>query len=311
MNDPAQVTGKFTAIGFTSVFLWGVILPLVKLVTEDHGALGAVFTIHGIAGVAGITTMLLMGRLPLRISAYLSWRVLLRFMLFGSQMFALYFAARSADRESFPGIIFCNYLWPTLVLIYSVILAGIRVRRPAVMAAGLSMVLLALYFEFGQLGFSALTSPADLNGFVLATVAANLWGLYSAVTRRFADRQAGSGAMVPVFSLGCAALAGVLLITGIEPEPPRGVSGSGWPYLLAGCFNFVAYICWDIGIRKGNLVTLSLAADFIPWLSLLATAALLGVDIQGHTAVSAFILVTGAVTARLGTIPSPSHRTTR
>jgi drug/metabolite transporter (DMT)-like permease len=75
-----------------------------------------------------------------------------------------------------------------------------------------------------------------------------------------------------------------------------------WPIIIAGILNFIAYLCWDIGVRKGNVVSLSLLADFIPWLSLTATSIVLGVAIDPMTKLSAAILVIGALTARLGTI---------
>jgi drug/metabolite transporter (DMT)-like permease len=71
------------------------------------------------------------------------------------------------------------------------------------------------------------------------------------------------------------------------------------PALFAALFNFIAYLCWDIGLRKGNIFSLTLLADFIPWMSLAAVSLLLGVELNWRTLMSALLLVAGAVIARL------------
>src|SRR6185312_11882518 len=73
--------------------------------------------------------------------------------------------------------------------------------------------------------------------------------------------------------------------------------------VLAGycILQFLAYRSWDFGVRYGNLVILSLCADFIPWLSLLAAHTMLGVTIGNRTIVSALFLVIGAMITRYGT----------
>jgi hypothetical protein len=61
---------------------------------------------------------------------------------------------------------------------------------------------------------------------------------------------------------------------------------------------FVSNVCWDIGTRKGNLNSLSLLADFIPWLSLTITAVYLKIPIGYATWAAAVLIVIGALVSR-------------
>ena len=55
-------------------------------------------------------------------------------------------------------------------------------------------------------------------------------------------------------------------------------------------------------MRRGNVVALSLMADFIPWLSLLATGVMLHMAIGRTAVLSAALLISGAIVARYGTL---------
>ena len=76
-----------------------------------------------------------------------------------------------------------------------------------------------------------------------------------------------------------------------------------------GLLMFVADLCWDVGIRKGNIVLLSLCADFVPWISLATAWLLLDADITLKTAMAGAMLVIGAIITRYGTlIKNPTIR---
>jgi drug/metabolite transporter (DMT)-like permease len=198
-----------------------------------------------------------------------------------------------------PAVIFCNYLWPGLVLVYSVAFGGLKIARPLYLLIGSAIILLALLMEFGWHGVTGVRTPHEWLGICIAILGANLWGLYSAFTKRWSNLPGGAG-LTPLFQIATAVIAYVLAL--FLPASTTGGSGLIWPVLLVGVFNFVAYMCWDVGIRRGSVVTLSLLADFIPWLSLAVTSFLLSVPIGLSTKISAGVLVVGALVARLGTL---------
>jgi len=167
---------------------------------------------------------------------------------------------------------------------------------------GTLLVLFSLGFEIiGQKMFrdDFLASSTDLLAYALATCGALSWGLYCAISKRFGDRT-GGGSVVPVFQLTL----GMALPLSFLPQlhiPWNISAGVGLLAVVNGFAQFIAYRSWDLGMRKGNVVALSLFADFIPWMSLLAAALIVDVAISVHTMISAFTMVVGAMVTRLGT----------
>jgi drug/metabolite transporter (DMT)-like permease len=259
----------------------------------------ALVVAQGLAGLLGALVMLVQGKLPRKASVYCSYAFVVRLVLFVSHVLLLYVAVQLVDRAALPGVVFCNYLWPTLVMLYSLFLTNLRIARRAVFAAGIAVVLVAIFVEFGSALFDVSLSRSSAIAFLFAFLAANSWGAYSAFTRRCGDVGGGS-AVTPLFLLTCGGVGFVLSgFTAATPMAASHFSVSGIAIVIGVC-NFMAYLCWDVGMRKGNVVTLTLLADFIPWLSLVAMNVLLGVGIADRTFASAFLLVCGGVIARIG-----------
>lgn len=294
------MSNRFTAVGAISIVLWGCVIPLVRLAIEDIGLYSSIAGIQGFAGLSGLAILWWRKQLPSTGAPYRTSAFATRLVLFVLHIFLLYVAVSSISREGLPAVIFCNYLWPSLVLIYSIPIARVRVPNPVLMGLGIAIVVIALMLEFGFRGFAQLSALGGYAAILYAILGANAWGAYSAITRRDGQSSGGSG-VVPVFQLISAGIAALMSFQSTQPGQVT-LSLFSWPIIIAGILNFIAYLCWDIGVRKGNVVSLSLLADFIPWLSLAATSLVLGVTIDPMTKASAGILVVGALTARLGTI---------
>ncbi len=289
----------YTSVGAVSVALWGAVLPLVRIACEDAGALSALVVAQGLAGVLGTLAMVIQGKLPRKVSVYVSRAFAVRLVFFVLHVLLLYTAVQLVDRAALPGVVFCNYLWPSLVMVYSLVLTDLRIARLGVFAAGIAVIIAAIFVEFGSIVLDVSPSRSNAIAFLLAFLAANAWGAYSAFTRRYGESGGGS-AVTPLFLLTCGSIG--LLLAWVTAAPSMAVSElsvSGTAVVVGVC-NFVAYLCWDMGMRKGNVITLTLLADFIPWLSLVTMSVLLGVSIESRTLVSAFLLVCGGVTARIG-----------
>ena len=294
----------YTMIGCVSILLWGCILPLIRLAMEEQGMFRAIFGVQIIAAVSGLAVVLYRKALPLTFAPYRTPAFILRLLFFTLHVTCIYLAVGIVPRSTVPAVIFCNYLWPSLVLFYSIPIAGLKIPRPTIFFLGTLVIILALLIEFGWHGFSEMQIGSAWRGIALALVGANAWGLYSAISRRSAS-YSGGAAVTPLFHLACAVVAVAFLpnlLSSSTEHPPLLAMILSWPIITAGIFNFIAYLCWDIGIRKGSVIALSLLADFIPWLSLSATSFLLGLSISSATKFSAALLVLGALITRIGTI---------
>jgi drug/metabolite transporter (DMT)-like permease len=142
--------------------------------------------------------------------------------------------------------------------------------------------------------------------YALAAFDAVCWGLYSAISRRSGTVSGGSG-VIPIFQ----GTLGLMLPVLFLPAMHQWSHGSVLMIAAVGayCFlQYLAYLSWDIGMRLGNIVVLSLIADFIPFVSLVASHFMLGVDIGNRTIFSAVFLVSGAMVTRYATVAGKSRR---
>jgi drug/metabolite transporter (DMT)-like permease len=293
-----------TWVGLIPVVLWGALIPAFRITEERVGVLPLMGVLYVGAGVLGLAK---------------NWSDHRRFVpaapvfrrpaLYGRWVFfvlheGLIMSAVCLVRpQNLPFIILLNYLWPTAVILCSIRLAGVRVVRPAAFAAGCLIVAASLALEIltpKGIGPARFSSTSDYWAYVMAAAGAVSWGLYSALSRRDGGATGGSQA-IPLFQLTL----GLTLPLSLVVAPSAWLQVNGWwPAVLAlfCAMQFIAYLAWDFGMRNGKVVVISLMADFIPWISLIATALLLQATIEPRTEIAALALVAGAMLTRWSTV---------
>jgi len=142
--------------------------------------------------------------------------------------------------------------------------------------------------------------PYDLLAFGLVLIGSFAWGLYSAMGRKYGN-QTGSSGVIPYFQLTFA-LGLPFYFTSGAVMPWELPSALLAVLIIFSICQFCAQQSWYYGMHHGNVVALSLCADFIPWLSLLSAYFFLGAEITTTTIISAFLLVVGAMITRFGTL---------
>lgn len=289
MGLVARVGGRYgvpmrglhaTAIGFLAVLLWALLalftvgsapIPPFQLNT-------ACFVIAGVIGlvwVAATGEARLLATIPFGVYAFGTAG------LFGYH--ALYFSALRLAPAAEAGLI--AYLWPLLIVLFSGLLPGERLRAGHVAGALAGFAGAALIVARGATGFDA----AALPGYGLALLCALTWSGYSVLSRRLGAIPTAS---VAVFCLASAALSLPLhlaLEETIWPDDPR-----GWLSVLALGLGPVglAFYVWDIGVKRGDIQLLGVASYAAP---LLSTAVLIATGIANPTPklLAAAVLITG------------------
>lgn len=174
---------------------------------------------------------------------------------------ALYFAALRIAPPAEASLV--NYLWPLLIVVFSGLLPGERVRAVHIAGAGL-----------GFCGVAALSWSADLaarpehaTGYALAFAAALFWAGYSVLSRRMT--RVPTDAVVGF----CAATAALSLAAHLTFENTVWPQGAGaWAAVIALGLGPVgaAFFAWDIGCKRGDIRLLGAAAYAAPLLSTFA-----------------------------------------
>lgn len=244
-----------TLIGFSAVLLWSLLAAL----TAASGTMPA-FQLTAITFAIGGLFLLVLRPGSVRAMRQKPHVWLLGVGgLFGYH-FCYFFALRSAPPVE-AGLI--NYLWPLLIVLFSALLPGERLRPVHIVGAVIAFCGAILVVTRGQgFGFDAAYGP----GYLAALAAALAWSSYSVLSRRFASVSSDA---ITGFCLGTAALATVSHLM-LEPTV--------WPDNLWQWAAIVglglgpvglAFFVWDIGVKHGDIQVLGASSYSAPLLSTL------------------------------------------
>ena len=269
---------RATGIGFVAVLLWALLALLtVGSAPTPPLLLNAIcFAIGGTIGV--IWTLVTGGFGRLR---GVGWRVYAfgTIGLFGYH--ALYFTALRLAPAAEAGLI--AYLWPLLIVLFSGLLPGERLRTGHVIGGLVGFAGAALIIGGG--GFAA----GAAWGYLAALGCALTWSGYSVLSRRLGHTPTET---VAVFCLATAALSALLHLGLEETVWPAGATGWAATVGLGLGPVGLAFYVWDIGVKRGDIQLLGVASYAAPLLSTLVLV-IAGVAAPSWTLALAALLITG------------------
>jgi drug/metabolite transporter (DMT)-like permease len=271
---------RATLIGFGAILLWSLLALLtVGTVPTPPFLLNTLcFSIGGIFGMVWCAATGTLGTLrgvQLRVYAFGI------IGLFGYH--ALYFSALRLAPPAEAGLI--AYLWPLLIVVFSGLLPGERLRTGHIIGAILGFAGAALIISNGAGSFHA----KYFLGYLLALCCALTWSTYSLLSRRIGSVPTAS---VAIFCLGTAALSLPLHLMFEETVLP--MTAIGWASILGLGLGPVglAFYVWDIGVKRGDIQVLGTSSYLAPLLSTLILV-LSGVTPAKQVLFWAAILITG------------------
>ena len=257
--DPRRQVRRATLVGSTAILLWATLASLTTL-TGAMPPFQRVAFAFGIAFLVGVAGSLLRGENPL---GHLRqppavWLIGVA-GLFGYHSF--YFLALRTAPPVEANLL--NYLWPLLIVLFSALLPGERLRwwHAAGALLGLAGTVL-LVTRDGGLAVDAAYVP----GYLAALACAVTWAAYSVLSRRFGD--------VPTDAVGgfCLATAVLALLCHLAFEATVWpADAAGWTALLAMGVGPVgaAFFVWDHGVKRGDIRALGALSYATPLLSTL------------------------------------------
>lgn len=276
---------KATAVGFVAVLLWALLALLtVGSAPTPPLLLNAIcFTIGGTLGL--IWTLRTGGLGQLR---DISWKVYAfgSIGLFGYH--ALYFSALRLAPAAEAGLI--AYLWPLLIVLFSGLLPGERLRPGHLIGALLGFAGAAAIITGGSGGFQAEYLP----GYILAFLCALTWSGYSVLSRLLGSAPTSS---VAVFCIVTAIASWGLHFAVEETHWPQGAIGWASTLLLGLGPVGLAFYVWDIGVKQGDIQMLGTSSYAAPLLSTLVLVLAGVADPTWGLALAAALITAGAAIA--------------
>lgn len=206
--------------------------------------------------------------------------------LFGYHFF--YFLALRSAPPAEASLV--NYLWPLLIVLFSALLPGHRLRwwHLAGALAGLCGTVL-LVTGGGRPGFPA----AYALGYAAALACAVTWAGYSVLSRLFAG--------VPTEAVGsfCGATAVLAALCHLLFETTVWPQGGQWLAVVAMGLGPVgaAFFAWDIGMKHGDIRTLGACGYLTPLLSTILLLIFGKATLSWTLAIAAVLIAGGALLA--------------
>ncbi|ARZ02234.1 aromatic amino acid transporter [Yersinia ruckeri] len=252
-----------TLLGIVAIILWSMSIALTRGLTEVLGPFGAGAAIYS---VSGMLVWLVAGKPQVRGQhpAYL---------LGCGTLFVIYMVAfviaigMANNRQQTLEIGLINYLWPSLTLLFAVVLLKMRARWWLWPGAAIALFGVIWVVSGGNgLDISILKTNISSNplAYGLALVAAFSWAIYSNLVRLYSR---GRGAL-PLFLLVCALCLWLLFFT-LTPGPLHFTPQAVMELLMMGTSTALAYLCWDSAMKKGNATLVAALSYFTPLLSIL------------------------------------------
>lgn len=251
---------RATLIGCLAILLWSA-LALLTAASGDVPPFELAALTFAIGGALGLAFAAARGRLAVLLQPLPVWLVGVG-GLFGYH--ALYFAALRRAPPAEASLI--AYLWPLLIVLFSALLPGERLRIRHVVGAALGLAGAASLFAGKADGLFAGAAVSARFGDALALGCALVWSTYSLASRRL--RSTPSEA-VAGFCLATAALAAVCHFAFETTVAPAGAAQ--WLAILGLGLGPVglAFYVWDYGVKNGDIRLLGVAAYAAPALSTL------------------------------------------
>ncbi|HEY7610083.1 MAG TPA: EamA family transporter [Alphaproteobacteria bacterium] len=201
---------------------------------------------------------------------------------------ALYFLALKTAPAVEANLV--NYLWPLLIVLFSALLPGERLRWFHVAGAALGLAGAAILTL--ARGGLALSSDFAL-GYAAALGCALVWSSYSVLSRRFGE--------VPSDSVGgfCAATAVLGFAAHFAFETAAWPEGWQWAAVaLLGLGPVgLAFYLWDHGMKRGDIRALGALSYATPLLSTVLLILFGGGELTWRVAAAAALIVGGAILA--------------
>lgn len=203
---------------------------------------------------------------------------------------ALYYAAVKTAPAAEANLI--HYLWPLLIVLFAALLPGGGLKTRHLVGALIGLAATALLIS-GSLG----SGVGIQLGHVLAALGAFVWASYSVLSRRFVGVPSES---LAITMLGCAVPAFAChLAFEATLWAPSAVEWGGVLGLGLGSIG-LAFICWDIGMKKGDVAFLGVASYAAPVLSTVILVIAGYAPASWLLAVSCVLIVVGALVASFG-----------
>jgi len=268
-DKPYDTKGRalFSLYGIFSILIWSTSVAFARSLSKEIGYFTAGACIYIAGGIISLGIVMVRGSFR-KITAHSGKYLFGCGGLFTAYTVCLYAAlglSRTDSQAVEAGLV--NYLWPSLLILFSVPILKRKARWPlipGVIIAFSGVAAATLQNEAVSLRSFLSNISTNWIPYAAALCAAVIWGLYSSLARRWGGRSEASG--VPLFIAATGLI--LLILACLFPEnshwSARVLCEWAWMVIFP---TVTAYIFWDISMRRGNSILIALLSYFTPLIS--------------------------------------------
>lgn len=248
---------RATVVGFTAVLMWSLLATLTAA-SGPVPPFQLTAMAFAISGTLGLVWLGVRGRWSDLVQPRRAW------LLGVSGLFGFHFFYFTALRGAPPvEASLIAYLWPLLIVVFSALLPGERMRWYHIAGAGLGLIGTVVVVA----GNHALSiAMSDIPGYLAALAAALTWSIYSVLSRRHAGVPTGAVAGFCLATSGLSLVAHLILETTVWPTTTgEWLAVVGLGLMPVGA----AFYVWDYGVKHGDIQVLGASAYAAPLISTL------------------------------------------
>lgn len=292
--------GMSTVFGLLAILLWASTVAVGRSLTEQIGTLTAATIVYLGGGVIGLGWLGARGKLRIAVDGFGKRYLFGVGGLFVLNNVTLYLAiGTAANRLQVLEIGLVNYLWPMLTILLSVPILKLHARWTLLPGALIGTVGIFLALTQNQpVSWESFTSGILTNpaAYLFAFTAGSSWALYNNLSRRWGSAATASGAVPYFLAATGLVLLGLRLAAQEQPVWSTGVLGELAFMVVAPN---AAYIMWEYGMRRGDIVLVASASYFTPLFSTLISVVYLSVHAGPKLWIGCLLIIAGAAACRL------------
>lgn len=261
---------RYTWLGISSILIWASLVAIIKLVSEQLSPIQSIALIYSVSAFT-IVSIVGLPRLKHMPKAYVYG---CGSLFVAYEILFLSALAFSDSREQVLMIAMINYLWPPLMIVFSIMFKQLSYRPLAIVGFILAVMGLVLVVN------PQVTEPLMMlevlqenpMAYAFALAGAMIWPCYSLLTRRYAQ---GHNAVAFFFMISASVLWALHMLSD-EPFIVPNLTWSG-VIVCAGALIGIAYSNWNQSMQFGHTQFLILATYFMPVFSSLISMLVLDV----------------------------------
>lgn len=289
---------KNTTFGFIAILIWGTSAAFTKRLSSNLGAFTAASLVNIIGGIFAISKQVIFdgGLKKLKEAPKKYW-------ILCGPLFIIYSAACYISmsmvfkQEEVMTLVLIRFLWPLFTLVLTIPILKEKASPWLIASVTLSFIGIVIAKVGNDVtGLSSILqsmlSIKNGGAYALGFVVSISWALYTNLTRKFIKDKDVDGVGIYMLISGIA-----LGLIALFVKEPKIFSFEVMGELLyqAVIASFIANILWNMAIKKGNMIIVVLASNFLPIISTVMTALMLGLNITIPVLLGALLVVIGTL----------------